>query len=144
MDVSCLNRPFDDLGLPRNRLESEAVAIIFDSIDSRRWAHWSSEIAEIEIDAIPDEERRRRVKLLLPRPENRIKLTLGHFERAAVLERMGVRPADALHLACAESCRADVFLTCDDRLLRAANRRAVGVKVRVDNPLRWLKGLEDA
>jgi predicted nucleic acid-binding protein len=34
------------------------------------------------------------------------------------LEREGVKPVDALHVACAEYTRCDYFLTCDDRLIR--------------------------
>lgn len=39
-------------------------------------------------------------------------------ERALALEREGVKPLDALHLAAAESAGATHFLTCDDRLLK--------------------------
>jgi hypothetical protein len=46
---------------------------------------------------------------------------------------------DALHLACAESGRADVFLTTDDRLLRKSAGYAKQLYVRVENPLVWLR-----
>ena len=39
-------------------------------------------------------------------------------DRALALERHGVKPLDALHLATAEVAGATHFLTCDDRLLR--------------------------
>ena len=45
---------------------------------------------------------------------------------------------DALHLACAESGQADIFLTTDDKLLRLSQRIANKLQVRVDNPLSWL------
>ena len=37
--------------------------------------------------------------------------------RAGELEEAGVRPLDALHVACAEAAECDLFLTCDDRLI---------------------------
>jgi len=45
---------------------------------------------------------------------------------------------DALHLACSESCGANVFLTTDDRLFRRAARLVEQIQVVVENPLHWL------
>ena len=61
------------------------------------------------------------------------------MKRTQQLETLGFHPFDALHLACAESGRADVFLTTDDRLLRLASRFSDQLHVRVENPLTWLK-----
>jgi len=60
------------------------------------------------------------------------------IRRGQQLEQLGFRAFDALHLACAEKARADVFLTTDDRLLRRASRAPEQLRVRVDNPLAWL------
>ena len=46
---------------------------------------------------------------------------------------------DALHLACTEHCNADVFLTTDDKLLRLSRECSSMLKIKVDNPLMWLK-----
>jgi predicted nucleic acid-binding protein len=51
--------------------------------------------------------------------------------RTAELMAGGLQGFDALHLACAEAAGADVFVTCDDRLLAAARRREVTLEVRV-------------
>jgi len=37
LDVSCLNRPFDDQTQARIRLESEAVTIILDECEHGEW-----------------------------------------------------------------------------------------------------------
>lgn len=47
-------------------------------------------------------------------------------------------PFDALHLACAESGNASVFLTTDDKLLSLAIRLSQQLRIRVENPLVWL------
>jgi len=60
-------------------------------------------------------------------------------ERAGQLEALGFHDFDALHLACAESGGADVFLTTDDRLHRLARRQAEHLRVRVCDPVMWLK-----
>lgn len=75
LDVSCLNRPFDDQEQPRIRLEAAAVGMIFERFDEGEWIHISSEMATVEIDANTDLTRRARVRLLLPGPEHIGKLT---------------------------------------------------------------------
>jgi predicted nucleic acid-binding protein len=142
LDVSCLNRPFDDQSQPRIRLESEAITMILAKFDRGVWDQVSSEMVTIEVTANSDEFRRRRVNLLLPGDTATVKLTEATFARAAELETMGLKPADATHVAAAESS-ADVFLTCDDRLLRAAARNASAIHIPVANPLDWIAEQED-
>jgi predicted nucleic acid-binding protein len=45
-------------------------------------------------------------------------------ERGKVLEILGFGAFDALHIACAESAGAEVFLTTDDSLRLRASREA--------------------
>jgi predicted nucleic acid-binding protein len=142
LDVSCLNRPFDGQTQPRIRLESEAVTVILGRVDAGTWESVSSRMAEIEVAAIAEEVRRRRVLLLLP--EDRIDLSPPVFERARRLVACGLHAADAVHVAAAEFSGADVFLTCDDRLLRRCGPIAQVLKVRVENPVRWLQEQDDA
>lgn len=138
LDVSCLNRPFDDQSQARIRLEAEAVTIILTECEAGLWKQVASEIARIEIDANPDEVKRGRVSLLLPKPDAIINLTERHFDRAAALQKLGFKPADALHVAAAESLAADVVLTCDDRLCRTGRRVRAHLRVPVANPVEWL------
>jgi hypothetical protein len=63
----------------------------------------------------------------------------GDIVRGETLERAGFADFDALHLACAERAGVDVFLTTDDRLLKRANRLAVELRVRVENPATWVR-----
>jgi PIN domain-containing protein len=142
LDVSCLNRPFDDQTQARIRLESEAVTLIFEGIDALKWEEASSRMVEIEVSAIADEIRRRRVLELVP--QGRIGLTTSVFDRARELVIRGFGAADSVHLAAAEYAGADVVLSCDDRLLKRARRIADELKVRVLNPVDWLKEQNDA
>ncbi|NUQ45407.1 MAG: PIN domain-containing protein [Phycisphaerae bacterium] len=144
LDVSCLNRPCDDQIQPRIRLEAEAVVHILGKCDRRVWRHVSSEIAEIEIAAIRDPERRRQVAALLPQKRDRIRLTEATFQRADRLCTLGVKPADAVHVACAERGRANVLLSCDDRLCRFGDRLRGRIRVPIANPLSWLREVANA
>jgi predicted nucleic acid-binding protein len=65
-----------------------------------------------------------------------IDLTPKIVARAKEIERRGIKPYDALHLASSEAGCVDIFLTTDRRLLAAAKNSDVSTKV--ENPLPWL------
>lgn len=71
-------------------------------------------------------------------------MTAATFQRAAALQRLGFKPADALHVAAAEEAGADVLLSCADRLCRRAKRHRQKRRVQVANPVDWLRELGDA
>jgi predicted nucleic acid-binding protein len=144
LDTSCLNRPFDDQSQARIRLESEAVVLILERIDRGDWEDVSSEMARIEVDAIPDEDRRGRVWQLLPEEEQLLKLDEAILERAVELQAIGFKSSDAVHIAAAEELGADALLTCDDRLNRRAKRYRKRLNVHVANPCDWLQEIENA
>ncbi len=101
-------------------------------------------MAQIEIAANPDPRRRERARLLLPESGNIVMLTPATFARAAALEKLEFKPADALHVAAAEEAAADVLLSCDDRFCRAGARHRKSLRVVIQNPLEWLREIEDA
>ena len=137
LDVCCLNRPFDDQSQNRVRLEAEAVLSILELAESSELEIIGSDIIDDELSQMPDSERREKVELLLALASSQIALTSAIEQRAAELQKWDIAPLDALHLASAESARADYFLTTDDDLLRKANRQS-GLKVKVENPAKWL------
>jgi predicted nucleic acid-binding protein len=139
LDACCLNRPFDDQRQDRIRLEAEAVLLILTHLETGKWQWIGSEVLDFEIEQTPDPQRRHRVKLLAAYAHHRVLVEQAEIERAQQLEALGFRSFDALHLACAESGGADVFLTTDDKLLRRATRLPGQLNVQVENPLTWLK-----
>jgi hypothetical protein len=140
LDACCLNRPFDDQSQLRVHLESEAVLSILERVEEGRWTLVSSTALEFELGRIPDPQRRPRTQRLLSAARERA--VIGASERALaenLRAACGLHALDALHIACAESLRADLFLTTDDRLLSAALRLPAGMlRLRVANPLAWL------
>jgi predicted nucleic acid-binding protein len=69
---------------------------------------------------------------------SRVKVEEKDIVRGEALEAVGFTDFDALHLACAERAKVDVFLTTDDRLLKRAKRLASQLHVRVENPATWI------
>ena len=136
MDVCCLNRPFDDQTQDRIRIESEAVlAILNQCMDD--WILVGSEVIDYEISKIPDEERRRKVEILASISKEKVIVDDNIIKRALELEKIGLKPIDALHVACAEKS-ADVMLTTDDDIVKKVKANKNLIKVRVENPVRWL------
>jgi predicted nucleic acid-binding protein len=138
LDVCCLNRPFDDQSQARIRLEAEAVLIVLARCEVGAWAWVGSEVIEFEIKQTPDPERMRRTHVLASHAHRSVSVGKAEIKRAQQLEGWGISAFDALHLACAESGGADVFLTTDDQLLRQAAAHSDELRIQVENPLTWL------
>lgn len=138
LDVCCLNRPFDDPGQDRVRLEAEAVLTILARSHKERWTLLRSEVVDFEVAEIPDDNRRQRVSLLSSASRSSVRVTETITRRAEEICAMGFQSVDALHLACAEQGEADILLTTDDRFVQKALHNRTGLKVKVANPVRWL------
>ncbi len=141
LDACCLNRPFDDQAQPRVHLESEAVLIILARFKQREWEWLGSTVLDMEIEQTTEPTRKARIKLLMTAIHRVVSVQVAEEKRGKELSALGLPAVDALHIACAESGGADVFLTTDDRLLRQATRLAAQLRVRVENPLTWIEEL---
>lgn len=53
------------------------------------------------------------------------------------LELTGIKPRDAMHLACAVKGKADYFLTCDDKLIKKA--RFIKEDIVIINPIDFIR-----
>jgi len=136
MDVCSLNRPFDDQSQDRIRIESEAVLAILNRCQYD-WVLVGSEAVDYEISKIPDNERKTGAKVLAAISRDRVTVDESVLRRASELEKIGLKALDALHLACAEKS-AEVMLTTDDEIVKKVMANDSIVKVRVENPVRWL------
>jgi predicted nucleic acid-binding protein len=137
LDACCLNRMTDDQSQARIRDEAEAIEAILRMVRAGSATWVSSAVLEIEIKRNPDADRRRDVASLLALANEVVVPQSPAAARAASLQSFGFDPFDALHLACAEEGRADVFLTTDDDLIRRARRRISEIRTRVMNPVSW-------
>ena len=138
LDVCCLNRPFDDQSQTRIRLEAEAIVLIMAKFQTDEWQWLGSDAVSHEVNQTPNPERRNRIQVLASAVHQIVPLTQAEISRAKTLQTFGFKQWDALHLACAESGLADIFLTTDDKLLQLAQRVMDQLKIRVENPLAWL------
>ena len=77
-----------------------------------------SEALDYEASRIPNEERRGQMAAILTLANEYVELTPRVEQLAASLEKGGIFPMDAIHLALASLAGADFFATCDGKLLR--------------------------
>ncbi len=121
-DTCSLQRPLDDKTHIRIALEAEAVLGAVLLIEMGEFELISSETLLFEVQKTTDVQRQRYVLNVLNKGQIFIPLNDNIKERADVLNQMGIKPVDALHLASAEAAGADYFCTCDDSFLKKAKR----------------------
>src|ERR1051325_5196065 len=139
LDNCVLNRPFDDQSQERIRLETEAIILLLARLERKEWTWPGSQALQFEIDKTPDAEQQSRLRHVIEFVSLTLDIGEKELERASELQKLGFVGFDAVHLACAEIGTADVFLTTDDRLLKLAKRLARKLRVKVENPLDWMK-----
>jgi hypothetical protein len=135
-----LKRPFDDHTQPRIRLEGEAVLTLLAAPAPlvellRAPAH------DLENDQNPLPWRAAIVRQWLLERRSIEAERAPLLARTTVLMSLGFRGFDALHLAFAETGRADAFATTDVRLAAVARRASRDLRVRVADPVTLVREL---
>jgi hypothetical protein len=137
LDYNCFQRGFDDPGQVRVQLEALACEEVFAlAAAGKVQLAWSFVHVE-ENDLCPFPDRKEAASALGARCVVRVGPDDDIRGRAKSLERDGLSPRDASHVACALACGASAFLTCDVRLLRKA--RQLALPLRVLNPLDYVR-----
>jgi len=121
LDTCCFNRPYDDQSMLTIRLETEAKLHIQSAIYFGQYALGWSYILDYENAANPFEERRTEIQKWEDIAD------IYTVETPAILIMMeqlviaGIKPKDALHIACAKELNCQYFLTVDKGILKKAN-----------------------
>ncbi|BBO17229.1 PIN domain-containing protein [Candidatus Brocadia pituitae] len=134
LDLCAIQRPLDTANQVRIAIESEAVLGIIAFCGSGQADLLSSEalIYEGKQSSIPIREEH--TLAVLTNAKEVIKVTEKEADRAINLTAFGIKSLDALHLALAETGKADYFCTCDDKLLRNS-KKVKDLAVKVVNPV---------
>ena len=139
LDTCCLSRLFDPPSQARIIREAETIRQLLAYLTGNHW-HWITSDALLrEVNRTPDLEERAQIKTWLTLAHQAVRVGTRETSRGQQLETLGFQKLDALHIACAESGEADIFLTTDDKLLRRAKRYHDQLDIRVENPATWLQ-----
>ena len=118
LDMCCFNRPFDDQNQTRIHFETEAKLELQERVRKKELRLVWSYVLDYENSHNPFAERLASILLWRSLAEVRIRETESILEQGRSLMQLGIKPFDALHVACAISANADLFITTDDALLR--------------------------
>ena len=137
LDNCCYNRPFDDQTQLKVLLESLAKLAIQQKMREGELEYVWSTVLDFEIGKSKFVDR---VMQILPWANGavtRVFVDDAIRQRAKCFESVGVKPADALHVACAESADCDWFFTTDNGLIKKAKAYT---SMRVANPVEFFGG----
>jgi hypothetical protein len=138
LDNCCYNRPFDNQSQMKIRLETEAKifiqARIRDGIYSLCWSY----VLDFENGNNPYEIKRNAIAPWEKIAEDYCPSNDAVVVRGKEIMRLGIKEADALHIACAIERNCDYFITADALLTR---KRIEGI--RVTNPIDFVREMEE-
>lgn len=141
LDYNCFQRGFDDPSQIKIQLEALACEEIFARAERREVRLVWSFMHEDENILCPFLERKLEVLRLSilckvrVGPEDGILALAEDFQQRAKLSSK-----DAIHLACACHAKARFFLTCDEALIKRANK--LKLEIRVMNPVEYIREVE--
>jgi hypothetical protein len=136
LDVCALCRPHDNQAVMRNRIETDALYVILDRVRQGGYVLLVSPAHHVEIDATAQHPENADVVSFLDTLGQRPRWDLTKARaRAEELYRLRFGAADAAHVAFAEQ-GADVFITCDDDLLRKCRR--LKIRIPATGPVEFL------
>lgn len=141
LDTCSLQRPLDNQSGARVRLEAEAIISVLDEVDADNLTLVSSEALDFELSRITDKQRRVAAQAILSKASSYVSLDSSIEDRAELFVSFGVKPLDALHLACAEAAEADYFGTSDDQFLKKTSA-ILDLAVKAVSPLALIEELE--
>lgn len=121
-------------------LEAEAVLGILSLLERGILELLSSDALVFETEQNPFPLRREHARAVLSKAREHLSLSPEAIQRAKQLTNLGLQPLDALHLALAETGKADYFCTCDDRLLRKSKQ--IELQVKVVSPVELIQEIE--
>lgn len=140
LDNCCFNRPYDDQFALRIRIETEAKLYVQERVKIGTLTLGWSYILDFENGANPCEERRIEIQRWKKLADRTTLETPKVMEWMRQLVSQGLKPCDALHVACAKEIDCEVFLTVDKGILRKISKFK---GVRVMTPVDFVMEQED-
>lgn len=137
LDNCCFNRPFDDQTQLKINLESQAKLAVQNMILKKEHSLIWSYMLEYENSQNPFEIRKDSIIKWKELADICIEENENILSVAEALLTKGVKPKDAIHIACAAEAKCDYFLTTDIGILK----KNIDI-VKVVNPIDFIRETE--
>ncbi len=135
LDNCCYNRPFDDQDQLQIRLETVTKLAVQLMMAAGVVEYVWSKTLDYEISFNPFPKRKTSIMWWKNGAVEYVDMTDSIIRRGEEIEKLGVKPKDALHIASAESAKCDIFLTTDRGILKKV---PVLGEMRTMNPIRFI------
>ena len=137
LDNCCYNRPFDDQSQIKVLLETIAKLDIQQQMREGVIEYVWSSVLEFEVQKSKFLDRARQILSWVQGAAVNVRVNQSIRCRAKQFEGAGLKPVDALHVACAESAGCDWFFTTDWGILKKAKGLS---SMRIANPVEFFGG----
>ncbi|MDR0963261.1 MAG: hypothetical protein LBM60_01425 [Clostridium sp.] len=138
LDNCTFNRPFDDQGQMKIRLETEAKLYIQAGVKEKRYTLVWSYMLDYENDVNPYDERRDSIAPWADIANEYCPSSDEILSMGTTIMSHGIKTKDALHIACSIHSNFDYFITTDKKLL---NKSIEGIKIV--SPIDFVSETED-
>ncbi len=140
LDTNIYNRPFDDQVQVRIRLETIAIFSVLQRIKEGEFSLLWSFMIDYENSLNPYNDVRQEIDMASALANDMVVPNDFIVAKAGEFETIGIRPRDAIHLACALKGEAEYFLTCDNKLIKKTSK--LGINLKIMNPLSFIEDWE--
>lgn len=137
LDMNIYNRPFDDQSQVRIKLETVAINAVLKMIKNHKLYLLWSFMLEFENSLNPYDDVKTEIEMASRLASEYVGIADDILEAAKDMESSGIKPRDAIHLACAIKSKAIWFLTCDDKLIKKGRFIKNGIVVM--NPVDFIR-----
>lgn len=141
LDMCCLNRPYDNQAAARVKLETEAKLYTQSAVlDGKLALAWSF-MLDYENSANPNPDHREAIAEWKTLSKCYVPALDKIREHGNIIAtNTGIKPKDALHVACAIEAKCDYFITTDRALLKKAQSLP---EIKTVNPIDFAILMED-
>ena len=140
LDMNIYNWPFDDQVQVRIRLETIAIFSVLQRIKEGEFSLLWSFMIDYENSLNPYNDVRQEIEMASALANETVVPDDFIIAKAREFETIGIRPRDAIHLACALKGEAEYFLTCDNKLIKKSSE--LGINLKIMNPLKFIEDWE--
>jgi predicted nucleic acid-binding protein len=140
LDMNIYNRPFDDQVQVRIRLETIAIFSVLQRIKEGEFSLLWSFMIDYENSLNPYNDVRQEIEMASALANETVVPDDFIIAKAREFETIGIRPREAIHLACALKGEAEYFLTCDNKLIKKSSE--LGINLKIMNPLKFIEDWE--
>lgn len=139
LDLCCFNRPYDSQSQTRIRLETIAKMRIQELVRNKQLSLVWSYMLDLENNDNPDSDRRTEIFSWHELSEMYIQGDDTILAKADILQGIGLKKMDSLHVVAAIEATCTYFITTDDNILKRAKNIS---DIEIINPVDLILKLE--